>query len=176
MCTKTRNAHVDKKGKKVHFWIFFFITVGGDFHFFHDLQPCLNGEDMIRLQSPPETKSLQGPKQIHRERLQAVCPCGVDQPCSNILKKSEIPPREKLTNWKQIGKRNKNKKSEMTETLDQPHSSISFSSMVSTTVVEQRYQSKGDGGRVGGVTVSSYSALSTRRRSFPASSLQDRLR
>lgn len=129
----------------------------------------------IRLQSPPETKSLQGPKQIHRERLQAMCPCGVDQPSSNILKKSEIPPSEKLTNWKQIGKRNKNKKSEMTETVDQPHSSISFSSMVSTTVVEQRYQSKGDGGGVGGVTVSSYSALSTRRRSFPASSLQDRL-
>lgn len=104
----------------------------------------------IRLQSPPETKSLQGPKQIHRERLQAVCPCGVDQPSSNILKKSEIPLSEKLTNWKQIGKRNKNKKSEMTETVDQPHSSISFSSMVSTTVVEQRYQSKGDGGGVGG--------------------------
>lgn len=51
VCTKTRNAHVDKKGKKVHFWIFFFITVGGDFHFFHDLQPCLNGEDTTTVAS-----------------------------------------------------------------------------------------------------------------------------
>lgn len=51
VCTKTLNAHVDKKGKKVHFWIFFFITVGGDFHFFHDLQPCLNSEDTTTVAS-----------------------------------------------------------------------------------------------------------------------------
>lgn len=46
VCTKTLNAHV-----KSTFLDFFFITVGGDFHFFHDLQPCLNGEDTTTVAS-----------------------------------------------------------------------------------------------------------------------------